>query len=66
MAEKKETQKAKFLETICPRCKNKQIVYGKATLRVKCNNCNYLLTKNKGGKVKIRAKIKKVIQWKKK
>jgi small subunit ribosomal protein S27e len=54
---------SKFLKVSCPRCKNQQIVYGKATTKVKCNSCNYPLTKNTGGKARIRALIRRVI-WK--
>lgn len=52
---------SKFLEVSCPRCRNRMILFGKASVRVKCEKCNYLLTRNKGGKVKVRAKIEKVL-----
>lgn len=56
--------KGKFLKVVCPRCANKQVVFGKASLEVKCHKCNYLLTKSKGGKAKVRAKVDEVY-WKK-
>jgi len=55
--------KGKFLKVSCPRCKNAQIVFGKASTEIKCNKCNYLLTKSKGGKAKVRAKVSEVY-WK--
>ncbi|MBS3065747.1 30S ribosomal protein S27e [Candidatus Pacearchaeota archaeon] len=53
--------KSRFLKVICPRCKKSQIVFGKSATQIKCANCNYLLLKPKGGKSKIRAKIKEII-----
>jgi len=47
----------KFLKIACPRCKNKQIIFGKSSLKIKCNKCNKLLVKTTGGKTKIRAKV---------
>ena len=52
---------SKFLELKCPRCENMQTTFGKATIRVKCNSCNRLLIKPRGGKAKIKAQIRKVI-----
>jgi len=52
---------SRFLRIICPRCKNKHIVYGKSSIRVKCEKCNYLLLKPKGGKAIIRAKVKEIL-----
>jgi len=51
----------KFLKIICPRCRNRQIVYGKATTKIKCKKCNKLLVRTTGGKTKIKAKISKII-----
>ena len=53
--------KSKFLKIICPRCKNKQTVFGKATSLIKCEKCNKLLAKTTGGKAKIKAKVEKII-----
>jgi small subunit ribosomal protein S27e len=50
-----------FLKITCPRCSNKQIVYGKASINVKCDKCNYLLIKPRGGKAKVRALIREVL-----
>lgn len=54
---------SKFLRLKCPRCKNFQITFGKASTWVKCRSCNKLLMKPMGGKAKVKAQIKKVI-WK--
>ena len=52
--------KGKFLKTQCPKCKNIQVVFGAASIEVKCNSCGYLLNKSRGGKAKIRAAIREV------
>lgn len=54
--------KSTFLKIRCPRCKSLQIVYGKCSFNVKCEKCNYLLTKSQGGKAKIRALIKEIYE----
>jgi len=53
--------KNKFLKIACPRCSNAQIVFGAASIEVKCNNCGYLLNKSRGGKSKMRAKVKEIL-----
>ena len=54
--------KAKFLEVICSRCGNRQVVFGKASTNVKCVKCNRLLVKTQGGKSKIRTFIRGVLR----
>lgn len=56
-----KTNKSKFLRVNCPRCRKQKVIFGKAATQVKCDSCNYLLLKTKGGKSKIRAKIKEII-----
>jgi len=53
----------KFLRIKCPRCQKAQITFGKASTRVKCNDCNKLLVKLTGGKAKIKARVSGVIKW---
>jgi len=53
--------KSKFLKIVCPRCKNNKIIFGKASVRVKCEKCNYLLTRTTGGKTRIRAMVKEIL-----
>ena len=50
-----------FIKLKCPRCRSNQITYSRATIWIKCKNCRKLLTRPKGGKAKIKAKIKYVI-----
>ena len=53
--------KGRFLRVVCVRCGNHQIVYGKASTRVKCLRCNKLLVKNGGGKIRIKTLVKEVL-----
>ncbi len=50
-------EKSNFVRIKCPKCKNEQIVYSKATTQVKCLICNQILAEPKGGKAKIEASI---------
>lgn len=60
MAASKNKTNSKFLKIVCPRCKKITIVYGNSSIEVKCNDCNYLLTKSSGGRAKVRAKVKEI------
>jgi len=56
-----EKTDSKFLKINCPRCKKPKIIFGKSSTLVKCDGCNYLLLKTKGGKAKIRAHVEEVL-----
>ena len=53
--------KSKFLRVKCPKCKNEQIIFNKATTRVRCLACGNILVEPTGGMSKIRARIIKVL-----
>lgn len=53
--------KGKFLRILCPKCKNTQIIFGKSSIKTKCNKCNYLLLKTLGGKSRVRALVKEIL-----
>ena len=53
--------KSRFVKVRCSKCKNEQIIFGKASSVVKCLICNSILTEPKGGKAKIKAKIIEVL-----
>lgn len=57
----KET-KSKFIKVRCNKCKNEQIVFGKAASNVKCLVCDELLLEPTGGKSKIRARVLEVLE----
>jgi len=53
--------KGRFIKIKCPKCKKEQIIFGKATTKVKCISCETELTEARGGKAKIKAKIEEVL-----
>jgi len=53
--------RSRFVRVRCPKCKNEQIIFGKATTKVRCLICNYLLAESTGGKAKIKAKVLEVL-----
>jgi len=58
----REKPKGKFLQISCPRCSKTKIIFGKSSIKVKCDKCNKLLIKTQGGKIKVKAMVKKVLQ----
>ena len=53
---------SKFLKLRCPKCKNEQIVFGKASSKVKCLVCDKDILDPTGGKGKIKARILEVLE----
>ncbi len=47
--------KSKFIKVRCPKCKNEQIVFEKATTNAACLVCGNVLAEAKGGKAKLKA-----------
>ena len=56
----KETS-SKFVKVRCPKCKNEQIMFGKASTDVTCLVCNKEIAESTGGKSKIKARILEVL-----
>lgn len=54
--------KSKFIRVQCPDCKNIQVVFGKATTKIKCKKCNKKLAECRGGKAKIKCKVIEVLK----
>lgn len=52
---------SKFVKIRCPKCKNEQIMFGKASAKVKCLVCGKQLAEPLGGKSKIKARILEVL-----
>jgi len=61
MKENKEPM-SKFIKIRCPKCKNEQIIYGKASSIVKCLVCEKILAEPTGGKAKVKARILEVLE----
>ncbi len=53
---------AKFIKVRCPKCKNEQIVFGKAATSVLCLVCGKELTEPRSGKTKVKARILEVLE----
>jgi small subunit ribosomal protein S27e len=53
--------KGKFLKLICSKCKNGQVVFGKASTKVRCLECNSVIALPSSGKAKIRARVEEVL-----
>jgi small subunit ribosomal protein S27e len=56
MKEERKTE-SKFLKVTCSKCKNEQIIFNKASSRVKCLVCESELSEPTGGKAKIKSKV---------
>lgn len=61
MVNLKETS-SKFVKIRCPKCKNEQIMFGKASTLVKCLVCGKELAESTGGKNRIKARILEVLE----
>jgi len=53
---------SKFIKIRCPKCKNEQIMFGKASSKVSCLVCGKILAEPTGGKSKVRARILEVLE----
>jgi small subunit ribosomal protein S27e len=57
----KETT-SKFIKLRCPKCKNEQIMFGKASTLVTCLVCGKVLAEPTGGKSRVKARILEVLE----
>ncbi len=46
-----------FVKVRCGKCKNEQVIFGKAASAVKCHVCEEVLAKSTGGKANITARV---------
>ena len=61
MVELKEPT-SKFIKVRCSKCKNEQIIFGKASEQVKCLVCGTVLAVPTGGKTLVKARILEVLE----
>lgn len=59
MAKSKGT--GKFIKIKCSKCKNTQVLFGRATTKVRCNECGGVVALPSGGNAKIRARVEEVL-----
>jgi small subunit ribosomal protein S27e len=57
----KETT-SKFIKIRCPKCKNEQIMFGRASTTVNCLVCSKTLAEPTGGKSRVKARILEVLE----
>jgi small subunit ribosomal protein S27e len=57
----KETT-SKFIKVRCPKCKNEQIIFGKASTRVKCLICQKIVAEPTSGKSRVKARVLEVLE----
>ena len=53
---------SKFIKIRCPKCKNEQIMFGKAASEVICLVCGKSLAEPTGGKSRVKARILEVLE----
>ncbi|MEM3374428.1 MAG: 30S ribosomal protein S27e [Candidatus Woesearchaeota archaeon] len=53
---------SKFIKVRCPKCKNEQIIFGKASQKVKCLVCEREIAEPTGGKIRVKARILEVLE----
>ncbi len=53
---------SKFIKIRCPKCKNEQVMFGKAATKIACLVCGKILAEPTGGKSKIKARILEVLE----
>ena len=58
----KEGPTSKFIKVRCSKCKNEQIIFGKAATTINCLVCSKPLAEPTGGKTKIKARILEVLE----
>lgn len=57
-----EEPTSKFVKVRCTKCKNEQIMFGKASSPVTCLVCNTVLAEPTGGKAKVKARVLEVLE----
>lgn len=50
-----------FIKVRCEKCKNEQVVFGKASTHVKCLVCDEVLVTPTGGKAAIKSRVLEVL-----
>ncbi len=62
MRNRMKESEAKFIKIRCPKCKNEQILYGKASTLVLCLVCGKELAEPVGGKSRVKARVLEVLE----
>ncbi len=62
MRNKMRESDSKFIKIRCPKCKNEQILYGKASTIVLCLVCGKDLAEPTGGRTRVKARVLEVLE----
>ena len=62
MKNKMRETSSKFIKIQCPKCKNEQILFGKASTLVVCLICGKELASPTGGKSAVKARVLEVLE----
>ena len=54
-------RKGKFVKVACSKCKSNQVIFGKASTKVRCLDCSAVLALPSGGNAKIRSRVEEVL-----
>lgn len=52
---------SRFIKIRCPKCKNEQIMFGRASTVVNCLVCGKSLAEPTGGKARVKARVLEVL-----
>jgi len=53
---------SKFIKIRCPKCKNEQIMFGKASTTILCLVCGKELAEPTGGKSRVKARVLEILE----
>lgn len=53
---------SKFIKIRCPKCKNEQIMFGKASTVISCLVCSIVLAEPTGGKSRVKGRVLEVLE----
>ena len=53
---------SRFIKVRCSKCKNEQIIFGKAATKINCLVCGKNICEPTGGKGKIKARVLEVLE----
>jgi len=62
MRSREKKVRSRFLKVKCEDCENEQIVFDRGTTIVKCVICGRTLVEPTGGKARINAEIKEILE----
>jgi len=62
MMNQKKNPSSKFLKVRCPKCKNEQIIFEKASTAVTCLVCSNVLVQPSGGKAMLKTRALETLE----